>query len=52
MRLCLSRKRLFHAQFDLAANGHTDHTQWKADWQKARTDPFLVLGSHLETASF
>ncbi len=50
VRLCFGSKRLFRAQFDLAANGYADHNQWKADWVAARNDQFFVLGSGDETA--
>ena len=49
-RLCFGSKKLFHAQFDLPANGYADHAAWKIDWQAARNDQFLVLGSKDETA--
>jgi IS605 OrfB family transposase len=50
VRLCFGSKTLFHAQFDLAANGYADHDDWKADWQQARSSQFFVLGSQDETA--
>jgi hypothetical protein len=50
MRLCFGAKKLFHAKFDLAANGYADHAAWKADWQRARSDQCFVLGSQDETA--
>lgn len=49
-RLCFGSKKLFRAQFDLAANGYADHTAWKADWTTARSSQFFVLGSKDETA--
>ncbi|MBK6999809.1 MAG: hypothetical protein IPH35_07535 [Rhodoferax sp.] len=30
VRLCFGSKKLFHAQFDLEANGYADHEEWKA----------------------
>jgi IS605 OrfB family transposase len=50
VRLCFGSKKLFHAQFDLAANGYADHAAWKRDWDKARAGQFFVLGSQDETA--
>ena len=50
VRLCFGSKRLFHAQFHLNDNGYADHAQWKADWEKARSSQFFVLGSKDETA--
>ena len=50
VRLCFGSKRLFHAQFDLEANGYACHSEWKADWQRARSSQFFVLGSGDETA--
>jgi len=40
----------FCAQFNLAANGYEDHTQWQAGWRAARCSQFFVLGSGDETA--
>ena len=50
VRLCFGSKKLFHAQFNLEANGYADHAAWKTDWQKARASQFFVLGSQDETA--
>ena len=50
VRLCFGGKRLFRAQFDLAANGYASHSEWKADWQRTRSSQFFVLGSGDETA--
>ena len=50
VRLCFGSKRLFHAQFDLAANGYASPAAWKADWQRTRASQFFVLGSGDETA--
>ena len=50
VRLCFGSKKLFHAQFDLEANGYADHEEWKADWSRARSSQFFVLGSQDETA--
>jgi IS605 OrfB family transposase len=50
VRLCFGSKKLFHAQFDLKANGYADHAAWKADWQARHNSQFFVLGSQDETA--
>ena len=50
VRLCFGSKKLFHAQFDLEANGYASHEEWKADWTAARSSQFFVLGSQDETA--
>ena len=50
VRLCFGSKKLFHAQFDLQANGYADHAAWKTDWVDARSAQFFVLGSQDETA--
>ena len=41
---------MFHAQFDLAANGYKDQADWLADWRAARASEFMVIGSKDETA--
>lgn len=50
VRLCFGSKRLFRAQFDLQANGYGSHEAWLADWQRARSEQFFVVGSQDETA--
>ena len=50
IRLCFGSKKLFRAQFDLAANDYASHSDWKADWEAARSRQFYVLGSKDETA--
>jgi len=50
VRLCFGSKKLFHAQFNLAANGYADHAQWRRQWEKQRSNQFFVLGSGDETA--
>lgn len=49
-RLCFGSKRLFRAQFDLAANGYASYAQWQAEWRRERSHQFFVLGSQDETA--
>ena len=50
VRLCFGSRKLFRAQFALAANGYASHEEWKQDWQAARSRQFFVLGSQDETA--
>lgn len=50
VRLCFGGRKLFCAQFDLAANGYTSNEEWRAAWQAARARQFFVLGSGDETA--
>jgi IS605 OrfB family transposase len=49
-RICFGSKKLFNAQFDLKANGYESIEQWKSDWQKARSNQFILVGSKDETA--
>jgi IS605 OrfB family transposase len=48
--LCFGSKKLFHSQFDLAANGYSSHETWKSDWQNSRKSEIFILGSKDETA--
>ena len=50
VRLCFGSRKLFHAQFDLDANGYDSHADWQEDWRQARSNQFFVLGSQDETA--
>lgn len=50
VRLCFGSKKLFHAQFELEANGYASHQQWKQDWLTERSSQFFVLGSRDESA--
>ena len=50
IRLCFGSKKLFRAQFDLAANGYASYLDWKTDWASARSRQFYVLGSKDESA--
>jgi IS605 OrfB family transposase len=50
LKICFGGRKLFHAQFDLEANGYKDHAEWKRDWEEARSREFFVLGSKDETA--
>jgi IS605 OrfB family transposase len=48
--LCFGSRKLFRAQFDLAANGYKTHEEWKASWKQARASQIFILGSKDETA--
>ncbi|HDN27582.1 MAG TPA: transposase [Thioploca sp.] len=50
VRVCFGSRKLFNAQFDLKANGYENIEQWKSDWQKARSNQFILVGSKDETA--
>lgn len=47
--LCFGSKKLFHAQFDLEANGYGSLEEWKKDWCEARSSEFFFIGSKDET---
>jgi IS605 OrfB family transposase len=49
-RICFGSKKLFNAQFDLEANKYESFDEWKAYWQKARGNQFILVGSKDETA--
>jgi IS605 OrfB family transposase len=42
--ICFGTKKLFKAQFNLAANGFTSHAEWKKAWQAARSSTFIIEG--------
>lgn len=48
--LCFGTKKLFHAQFNLEANGYRAHEEWKTDWKQARSSEIFILGSKDETS--
>jgi IS605 OrfB family transposase len=50
VRICFGSRKLFNAQFDLKANGYKSFEQWKEDWQKTRSNQFILVGSKDETA--
>src|SRR3989442_10774816 len=50
VRLCFGSKKLFHAQFELKANGYASHQEWRQDWLVERSSQFFVLGSKDESA--
>jgi IS605 OrfB family transposase len=50
VRIAFGSKKLWRAQFDLAANGYESHGEWLADWQAARSSQWFIVGSKDETA--
>ena len=50
VRCCFGTKKRFRAQFDLKANGHSSHAEWKKDWRKSRSSEIFFLGSKDETS--
>jgi hypothetical protein len=49
VRQCFGSKKLFRAKCDLASNGYAEHEDWKAQWQEARSNTLLLVGSKGET---
>ncbi len=43
--LCFGTKKLFKAQYNLEANGYTNHGEWLSDWRTARNSNFLIVGA-------
>ena len=43
--LCFGTKKLFKAQYNLEANGYTNHGEWLSDWKTARNSNFLMVGA-------
>ncbi len=50
VRICFGSKKLFKAQFNLEANNYESFEQWKEDWEKARHNQFVLMGSKDETS--
>ena len=49
-KLCFGSRKLFHAQFDLEANGYKDHSDWQKDWRVARAGEIYIVGRNSEPA--
>ena len=47
--ICFGSRRLFNAQHHLSDNGFNSLSEWRAEWQKARSSQFFVLGSSDES---
>ena len=43
--LCFGTKKLFKAQYNLELLGYANHDEWLADWRKARSTNFLMVGA-------
>lgn len=50
VRIAFGSKKLWRAQFNLAANGYASHEDWLADWRAARSSSLFIVGSKDETA--
>jgi IS605 OrfB family transposase len=48
--ICFGSRKLFRAQFDLAANGYANLDEWRAAWHDARSNQFFFVGSKDEKA--
>jgi IS605 OrfB family transposase len=48
--LCFGSRKLFHAQFNLEANGYASHEEWLKEWRQTRTSEIFFLGSKDETS--
>ncbi|QHE87149.1 transposase [Hydrogenophaga sp. BPS33] len=48
--LCFGSRKLFRAQFDLAASGFRDHAEWLSAWRDARSSQFCLVGSKDEAS--
>jgi len=50
VRIAFGGKKLWRAQYNLAANGYESHAHWKRDWQQTRSGALYLVGSEDETA--
>jgi IS605 OrfB family transposase len=48
--ICFGSRKRFNAQHHLKANGYNNHEEWYADWQAARSNQFLLIGSEDEAS--
>ena len=49
LSICFGSRKLFQAQFDLAANGYNSKAEWLAAWRLARARQFFFVGSKSES---
>ncbi|MBY3155595.1 hypothetical protein HFO56_25030, partial [Rhizobium laguerreae] len=42
--ICFGTRKLFDAQFNLAANGFESHSEWREAWRRSRSATFMVEG--------
>ena len=43
-KVCFGGSKLFKAQYNLEANGYSNHQEWLDDWRKARSGSFYSVG--------
>lgn len=43
-KVCFGGTKLFKAQWNLQANGYSNHEEWLKDWKKARSGSFYSVG--------
>jgi IS605 OrfB family transposase len=48
-RITFGSNQLFRAQFNLEANGFASQAEWQAEWEAARANQFVCVGSKDET---
>lgn len=46
--ICFGSRKLFHAQYNLEANGFASHEAWLAEWKRSRSNELFFLGSKTE----
>lgn len=49
-KLIFGSRKLWNAQFNLEANGYSNHDEWLKDWQSARESQLVFVGSKSETS--
>ncbi|MBY3151361.1 IS200/IS605 family element transposase accessory protein TnpB [Rhizobium laguerreae] len=42
--ICFGTRKLFDAQFNLAANGFESHSEWREAWRRSRSATFMIEG--------
>ncbi|MBY3433527.1 hypothetical protein HFN89_05140 [Rhizobium laguerreae] len=42
--ICFGTRKLFDAQFNLAANGFKSHSEWREAWRRSRSATFMIEG--------
>ncbi|MBY3432831.1 IS200/IS605 family element transposase accessory protein TnpB [Rhizobium laguerreae] len=42
--ICFGTRKLFDAQFKLAANGFKSHSEWREAWRRSRSATFMIEG--------
>ncbi len=49
-KIIFGGKKLWNKQYNLLANGYTNHEEWLSDWRAARSNCFIFVGSKDETS--